>query len=268
MSRHPSALGPTPQDSGRSGHRLPMRAARLRATTVKEWFSASARNDAALVGKSVAAAISMLWLAGATLQAESQLRILSPDNGAVVNAGGALTVTVKAPPAAFQSVSIVGDGLFALSTSLTAPPYQYSYPIPADFASGCYRFKAAGVTASGATVYSDPIEVDVERPGEARKLQSEFLSLTFGDQKDLPLLIWAIFPDGSKIDVTRSKRTAYTSDRPAVAAVSSEGTVSAVSAGKARITVKYGDKNIVVVPVNVTHNPVMATALGSRERGR
>jgi hypothetical protein len=224
------------------------------------------RHPSALAGKSIAVAMSMVWLAGATLQAESQLRILSPENGAVVNAGDALSVTVKAPPSTFQSVSIVGDGLFALSTSLSAPPYQYSYPIPADFPSGCYRFKAAGVAASGETVYSDPIEVDVERPGEARKLQSEYQSLTFGDQKDLPLLIWAIFPDGSKIDVTRSRRTAYTSDRPAVAAVSTEGTVSAVGIGKARITVKYGDKTI-VVPVVITHNPVMASALGSREPG-
>ena len=206
-----------------------------------------------VAGKSIAAAISMLWLAGATLPAESQLQIVSPENGAVLNAGGALSVTIKAPPSAFQSISIVGNGPFALSTSLTAPPYRYSYSIPVDFPSGCYRFKAAGVTPTGETVASDPIEVDIERPGEAKKLQSEYLSLTFGDEKELPLLIWGIFPDGSKIDVTRSKRMAYTSDRPAVAVVSPEGTVSAVGGGKARITVKYGDKTI-VVPVVVTHN--------------
>ena len=206
-----------------------------------------------VAGKSIAAAISMLWLAVATLPAESQLQVVSPENGAVLNAGGALSVTIKAPPSAFQSISIVGNGPFALSTSLTAPPYRYSYSIPVDFPSGCYRFKAAGVTPTGETVASDPIEVDIERPGEAKKLQSEYLSLTFGDEKELPLLIWGIFPDGSKIDVTRSKRMVYTSDRPAVAAVSGEGTVTAVGAGKARITVKYGDKTL-VVPVVITHN--------------
>ena len=217
----------------------------------------------ALAGKSIAAAISVLWLATATLRAVSQIQVVSPENGLVVNAGGALTVTVRAPPSTFQSISIVGDGPFALSTSLTAPPYQYSYPIPADFASGSYRFKAAGATASGETVYSDSIEVDIERPDDARKLQSEFLTLTFGDQKDLPLVIWGVFPDGSKIDVTRSKRMTYTSDRPAVAAVSSEGAVSAVGAGKARITVRYGDKTL-VVPVIITQNPVRDSVLGSK----
>jgi hypothetical protein len=199
----------------------------------------------------------VLWLATATLHADSRLQITSPKNGAVYNAGGALAITVQAPPSAFRSISIVGDGLFALSTSLTVPPYQFSYPIPADAASGRYRFKAAGVEASGETVYSDSIEIDVERSDDVRKLQSEWVSLTFGDEKDLPLLIWGTFADGSKIDVTRSKRTTYTSDRPTVAVVSSEGGVSAVGIGKAKITVKYGDKSV-IVPVVITQNPVRA----------
>ena len=208
--------------------------------------------------------ISVLWLVAVTLHADSQLQIESPENGAVVSAGGSVTVTVKALPPTFQSVSIVGDGPFALSTSLSAPPYQYLYPVPADFAPGRYRFKAAGVTASGETSYSTPFEVDIERPDEARKLQSEWVSLTFVDEKDLPLQIWGTFADGSKIDVTRSTRTAYTSDRPGVVTVSAEGSVSAVSAGKARITVKYGDRSI-VVPVVVTRNPPGETMLGSKK---
>ena len=61
--------------------------------------------------------------------------------------------------------------------------------------------------------------MDIERPDEAKKLQSEWLSLTFVDEKDLALQIWGMFPDGSKIDVTRSTRITYTSDRPAVAVV-------------------------------------------------
>jgi len=210
--------------------------------------------DSGSCGGSIASAISLLWLATAVLLAESQLQIVSPANGTVVNAGGALTVTINAPPSMFQSVSVVGDGPFALSTGLTAPPYQYLYPIPVDFALGRYRFKAAGVTAFGETVYSDPIEVDIERPDDARKLQSEIQSLALGDHMDASLLIWGIFRDASKIDVTRSQRTTYTSDRPAVAVVSSEGGVSGVAAGKARITVKYGDK-IIVVPVVITQNP-------------
>jgi hypothetical protein len=205
----------------------------------------------------IAPAISLLWLAAATLHAESRLQIVAPENGVVLGAGGALTVTIKAPPSAFQSVSVAGDGPFALSTGLSAPPYEYSYPIPADIASGRYRLKAVGATASGETVCSDPIEVDIERAGKPKKLQSEWQSVTLAEQEDTPLQVWGVFADGSKIDVTRSTRATYTSDRPTVAAVTSEGGVSGVAAGKARITVKYDDK-IVVVPVVVTPNPAAA----------
>jgi hypothetical protein len=210
--------------------------------------------DRGSYGGSIASAISVLWLATASLHAESQLQIVTPENGAVVNPGGALTVTIKAPPSAFQSVSVIGDGPFALSTGLSAPPYRYSYPIPAGFASGRYHFKAAGVTASGETVYSDPIEVDIERADKPRKLQSEWQSLTMGDRESTSLLIWGVFPDGSRIDVTRSTQTTYASDRPGVAVVSSQGSVSAAGAGKAKITVKHGDKTI-VVPVVITAAP-------------
>jgi hypothetical protein len=225
-------------------------------------------HPSALARKSIAAAISMLWLAAATLRSETQLRVVSPENGVVVNAGLALSVTIETPPSVFQSISIAGNGPFALSTSLSAPPYRYSYSIPVDFPSGCYRFQAAGVTASGETVRSNPIEVDVERPGDVKKLQSEYQSLTFGDEKELPLQIWGIFADGSRIDVTRSRRMAYTSDRPAVATVTPEGAVSAVAAGKAKITAKYGDRSIVIVPVVVTHNPVLALRLTSKDPRR
>src|ERR1035438_5302561 len=196
----------------------------------------------------IASAISVLWLATATLPAESQLQIVAPENGLVLSSGGSLTITVKAPPSAFQSVSIVGDGPFALSTGLSAPPYEYTYPIPANLAAGRYRFKAAGATASGATVYSDPVEVDIERADKPKKLESEWQSVTLGEQEDTPLQIWGVFPDGSKTEVTRSMLATYASDKPTVAVVTSEGAVSGIGAGKARITVKYGDK-IIVVPV-------------------
>jgi len=201
-------------------------------------------------GKALAA-LPVLLLATATLHADSRLQISTPENGLVVNAGGDLTVTIKTTTAAFRTVSISGDGPFALSTSLNAPPYQYSYPIPAGFASGRYRLKAAGITASGETITSDPIEVDVERTDKPKKLQSEWQSLTLAEKEDTPMTIWGVFPDGTKVDLTRSTQTSYTSDRPDVAAVSNEGALTGAAAGKAKIVVKYGDKSV-IVPVVVT----------------
>jgi hypothetical protein len=198
--------------------------------------------------------IPLLWFATATLQADPQLQIVSPDSGVTVVAGSALTVIVKADTAGFQSVIVAGEGPFALSTSVTAPPYQFSYLIPLNSPEGRYILKAVGTTASGETVASAPIEMDIERADRAVRLQSEWQSLTFGEERDMPLQIWGIFPDGTKTDVTRSRRTTYTSDRPTVAVVSSEGAVSAVGVGKAKITVRYDDK-AVVVPVIISRTP-------------
>ncbi len=201
-------------------------------------------------GGLIASAISVLCLAAAVLHADSQLQIASPANGLLVNAGCDLTVVVKTPDVAVQSVSIDGDGPFALSTGVSKPPYRFTYPIPAGAASGRYRLKAVGVTASG-TINSEPVEVDVEQAEKPKKLESEWQSVSMVAHENSTLVIWGIFEDGAKVDVTRSTQIAYTSDRPAVAAISSDGTISAASAGKVRITVKYADKTI-LVPVAIS----------------
>ena len=75
--------------------------------------------------------------------------------------------------------------------------------------------------------------------------------LTLSDQENATLIIWGIFGDGSKVDLTRSSQMVYTSDRPSVAAVSSDGAVTGAGSGKAKITAKFGDKAI-VIPIAVT----------------
>ena len=201
----------------------------------------------ALQSGPVASAIAVLCLAVGMLRADGQLQIASPN---AVYAGASLTVTVNATGDPLQSVSIVGDGPFELTTCLTAPPYKYSYSIPANFPSGRYKFKAVGVTASGANILSDQAEVDVEQIEKPKKLQSEFLSFTVGEHENVTLVIWGIFADGSKDDLTRSTQISYTSEHPAVAEMSADGGLRGVSAGKAKITVKYADRTI-VVPVSV-----------------
>ncbi|HLK64781.1 MAG TPA: Ig-like domain-containing protein [Bryobacteraceae bacterium] len=196
--------------------------------------------------------LSVLFLAAAVLHAESQLQIDSPKNGLVVKAGDDLIITVKTLDVAFQSISLVGEGPFALSTGISAPPYRFSYPIAADVPSGRYQFKAAGVTGPGTTVYSDPVEVDIEQADKPKNLQSECQSLSMIEHENAALVIWGIFADGSKVNLTRSAQITYSSDKPSVAAVSNEGGVSAAAAGKARIAVKYADKTI-LVPVVITH---------------
>ncbi|SPE43132.1 exported hypothetical protein [Candidatus Sulfopaludibacter sp. SbA3] len=204
-------------------------------------------------GGLIASALPVLCLAAAVLHAEPQLQIDSPQNGQMVMAEGDLTVIVKTPDSVFQSISIVGEGPFALSTGISAPPYRFSYRISAEFASGRYRFRAAGVTGFGATVYSNPVEVDIEQSEKPKKLEAGCQSLSMIEHENAALVIWGTFANGSKVDLTRSTQIIYSSDRPAVAAVSNEGGVSASAVGKARIIVKYADKTV-LVPVVVTRS--------------
>ena len=223
---------------------LPARSSASRSTGTPT-LTHSSHN--ALRSVPVASTISVWCLAVGMLHADGQLQIASPDT---IYAGASLAVTVNTTGDPLQSVSIVGDGPFELTTCLTAPPYKFSYSIPANFPSGRYKFKAIGVTASGAKIFSDSAEVDVEQVEKPKKLQSEFLSLTVGEHENVTLVIWGIFADGSKVNLTRSTQISYISDHPAVAEMSTEGSVKGVIAGKAKITVKYADRNI-VVPVSV-----------------
>jgi len=223
---------------------LPARSSTSRSTGTRTVAHSSYN---ALRSGPVAPAISVLCLAVGMLHADGKLQIAAPNT---IYAGASLAVTVNTTGDPLQSVSITGDGPFELTTCLTAPPYKYSYSIPANFPSGRYKFKAVGVTAFGANIFSDPAEVDVEQIEKPKKLQSEFVSLTVGEHENVTLVIWGIFADGSKVDLTRSTQISYISDHPAVAEISAEGSVKGVSAGKAKITAKYADRTI-VVPVSV-----------------
>jgi hypothetical protein len=204
----------------------------------------------------VASAIAILGLSAAALAAQDSLEIVSPKKGDVINEGRELTLTIKPPAGRFQNISVIGEGPFALRTSISSPPYRFSYTIPADLAAGRYRLRAEGVAESGATVCSEPFEIDVEPGEKPKKVQSEWQQLRVGEHETAMLSIWGDFADGSRIDLTRSAQIAYASDRPEIAAVSAEGAVSGTAAGKARITVKYADKTIAVaVIVTAVHGP-------------
>jgi hypothetical protein len=199
------------------------------------------------------ATIAALSLGAAILQAQDQLEIVSPGNGQLVSAGSQLTVTINASAARLQKVSLTGDGPFSHSAVFSAPPYRFSYLIPANQPAGRYGMKAEGITESGAPVRSQTIEVDIECADKPKKLQSEWQTLSVAERDTAKLLIWGVFADGSRVDLTRSSQMTYSSDRADVAAISGDGVISGSVAGKARITAKYADKSL-VVPVVVTVN--------------
>ena len=196
-------------------------------------------------------AVAGLCFTATLLHAGAQLEIVSPENGLRVMAGSELKVTIKASAGSFQTISIEGDGPFLLSTPVSQPPYEYSYVISPVTPSGRYRFHAVGVHAAGESLQSDPVEVDVEQPEIPKRIEAQGQSVNIAEHETAALQIWGILADGSKVDLTRSSQMAYTSDRPAVATVDSEGNVSAVKAGKAKVTAKYGDK-VIAIQVGIT----------------
>jgi hypothetical protein len=93
-----------------------------------------------------ATVVSLVILAAVNrLVAQPTLRITSPRNGAVVNSGQTLTVSVNAS-GTFSKVVIVGEGRIGFTKYLTAPPYQFSISIPANMASGMFALTAIGVS--------------------------------------------------------------------------------------------------------------------------
>lgn len=122
---------------------------------------------------------------------------------------------------------------------MTAPPYQFSIPIPPDAESGHYPIAAMGIPAAGGdAIFSPGIEVDIERPDSPREVQNQGRSVNFGCAREkLPLAAIGTFSDGSRVDLNRSTYIAYSSDTPNVATVDWEGWVTSVAPGNARITV-------------------------------
>jgi hypothetical protein len=176
----------------------------------------------------------------------------------VVNPGQTVTLTVTAT-GTFQQVLLVGDAALPAVAALSAPPYQFSFQIPQNLPARTYQLAVVGAVAANDVVYSDPIFIDVEPANQPISFTIEPQLLEFdvhGDQ--VPLRVIGQFSDGSMADLTQSSTTSYTTEDPAIAAVSPAGLVTAVSSGQTRILVNRAWAVTVIVPPPVTVLPSSA----------
>jgi hypothetical protein len=167
-----------------------------------------------------------LCMAANILLAQPTLRITAPRNGAVVNSGRAITVTVEAS-GTFSKVFLVGKDPIGFTKYLTAPP-------------------------PGQNVYSDPVSIDVERSDAPRRYNVDPPSLTFdrlGESETLS--VTGVFADGSRVDITHSTLTKYSSYKPAVATVDANGVVKAVRPGSTSILIN----GAISIPVTICLKP-------------
>lgn len=189
------------------------------------------------------------------------VKIKSPANGTVVHPGQRLTMIVDATPFAFWAV--VGSPLG--TTSFSGPPYRIDLSIPPDCIPGIYGVRVWGVPPGRPLmvpadkkedIVKDDIELDVELSDSPKSLRWELWGLynvpesihAVGDIRQLS--ITGTFADGTEVELRRSKLTSYEGSPPSVVTIDSEGTVTAIGPGSAKITVKNGEA-IAVVPVVV-----------------
>jgi hypothetical protein len=212
---------------------------------------------------------SMGWL-----MAQPTLRITTPTEGVIVNAGQALTVTVEASPAsAFQAVIIIGSDPIGFSQVLEHPPYKFTVPIPRQITPRRegYRITADGILAPGRGATSHPVRIIVERADIPEILISGNYSLNSGFYPsstpaqpyhlrlskvgfEETLYLMGMFSGREQVDLSESKYVKYSSDNLRVAEVNEIGTVHATGIGSAKITVSYRSKSV-RVPVTVGGEP-------------
>jgi hypothetical protein len=97
---------------------------------------------------------------------------------------------------------------------------------------------------------SPSVSVDIERPDNPGKVRETLGWLSLKPGEVWQLSITGQFADGEEVELTRSTRTKYMSNRRSVASVSKEGVVTAHQRGEARITAKNG-RAVTVVRISV-----------------
>jgi hypothetical protein len=159
------------------------------------------------------------------------LTITSVTPPGTVAPGQTLTITVT-PTGTFTQVAVVGEGPIGYSsilpvTSSTATPYQISLPIPAAISPGVYNLTALGVSSS-AKATSPAVTIDVERTDPPVEIDVTPASLYLPVGQRVPLRVVGTYADGTRLDITHSAGTAFSSMSPGVAKVDSQGYVTAL----------------------------------------
>ncbi|MCU1240038.1 MAG: repeat containing protein [Candidatus Acidoferrum typicum] len=170
-----------------------------------------------------------------------QLQIASPASGTIFNPGQTISVTVTSPAnVSFTSVGVAGEDPFGLSALAASVPAQFSFTVPTNISFGQYMLTADGTAASGQSVESDPIFIDIERADLPAVLTPSMSSIVFAKPaQTVPLIVFAKFIDGTVLNVSRSSYVTYSSSNPSVATVDANGVVTALCAGTSSVKATY-----------------------------
>src|SRR5258706_11464279 len=188
------------------------------------------------------------------------ISIVSPLDGTVVQPGEILHIDVSVPSDKPVRLMTIISPLGWSNEIRESPPWSFTLTIPKDdgVSGGASLlgkhpvyadFALVGQRETGASII-----VDVERPDMPIKLwtqNSSILSETFGEKERI--IVSGVFSDGTDLDLNESCCLSFTSSDENVAAVDSNGMVTAVGPGHAFITAMYrhGDQHVQLpIPVN------------------
>src|ERR1035441_8328126 len=119
---------------------------------------------------------------------------------------------------------------------------------------------ASGQTTSGSTIDSDPITVDVERPDMPVSVNALMSSVTLdAPGESFPIKLFAVFGDGSALDVTNSSYVSYSSNSPNLFSVDASGDVTALAPGYGWVVASYTLNSQTVqaiIPITVSTGPL------------
>ena len=191
------------------------------------------------------------------------LKITSPANGAIVEPGKPLTVTVESDSVRDAEFAVISPlGMSGLVSTL---PGRAIIDIKKDQKCGREPLTAMGNTRAGRPITSNSIEVDVERSDTPTALVeiNQLRSVEFTELGgSMPMLLVATFADGVNLWVSESSHMVYSSSNPRVARVDRYGYISPAGIGEATIRAEYrnGDaRRWVEVAVDVPSFQLTAT---------
>ena len=181
------------------------------------------------------------------------IRIVSPQDGLVVEPGSTIRVVVEvAPGSGFRDVTVLTAGFSHDLEPLSEPPYEFLLTASTEKL-GPQKITGLGAIAPGNVAFSEPITVDIETEEPASELGLSPRRADFGYPGEEGILsVHEVMPGGRWRKLNNSTRIVFKSNDEAVAIVTPNGKVTATGPGRTTIKLRYQELER-VIPVSVPH---------------
>ena len=167
------------------------------------------------------------------------IKITEPINNSTVTPGQEVSITVE-PVNGFEPKEVLIVTPFLVNT-LTTSPFTTVFTLPDDKA-GIIEIAAAGKNSLNEIV-NDSVTLNIGQTANLESLEAEPRDIFLDVDGQIQIITYGIYSDGVKRDITeKDKGTSYAPSDANVAKVDEDGFVSAISEGKAIITVTNLDK--------------------------